>query len=204
MVTPDLRTVCQEVFGVPLVDIYTCKEVGYMAIQCPQCENYHIQSENLLVEILDDEDNPCQPGQPGRIIVTGLHNLAMPLLRYEIRDYAIPGPPCACGRGLPVISRVLGRSRNMVTLPNGDKKWPIGFLKCAEIAPIQQFQFVQKNLTQIEARLVTERPLTEKEHELLRETLNQTFGYSFELVIHYLNSIPRSANGKFEEFVSEI
>jgi phenylacetate-CoA ligase len=204
MVTPEMRTVCQEVFAVPLVDIYTSKEMGYMAIQCPQGEGYHIQSENLFLEILDDDDNPCEVGQPGRVIVTGLHNFAMPLLRYEIRDYAISGPPCACGRGLPVISRVLGRSRNMVTLPNGDKKWPTGFLRCAEIAPIQQFQFVQKNTEQIEARLVTERPLTEEEHALLRETLNQTFGYCFELVIHYLDSIPRSASGKFEEFVSEI
>jgi phenylacetate-CoA ligase len=54
-------------------------------------------------------------------VVTPLHNFAMPLIRYAIGDYAEAGPPCACGRGLPVLARILGRARNLLTLPHGER-----------------------------------------------------------------------------------
>ena len=82
--------------------MYSCEEAGYIALQCPQAEHYHCQSESVLVEVLDDEGRPCTPGQVGKVVLTALHNFAMPLIRYENQDYAEVGPPCACGRGLPV------------------------------------------------------------------------------------------------------
>jgi phenylacetate-CoA ligase len=204
MVTPQLRTLCQHALGAKLVDAYSSQEVGYLAFECPTGEPYHIQSENVLVEILDEAGQPCPPGTPGRVIVTSLHNYAMPLLRYEIRDYAIPGESCACGRGLPTLTRILGRRRNLLTLPNGEQRWPTGFLKWAQVAPIRQFQIVQKSLEQIEARLVTQRPLTLAEESHLTAILHQTYGYPFQLTFTYLDDIAGQGNGKFEEFVSEI
>ena len=78
--------------------MYSSQEVGYIALQCPENESYHIQAENVLVEILDDDGLPCEPGEVGRVVVTALHNLATPLLRYDIGDYAEVGSPCSCGR----------------------------------------------------------------------------------------------------------
>ena len=101
-----VRSLCQEAWGVPIIDMYTAQEAGYIALQCPDNEgNYHIQAENLYVEVVDDEGRPCQPGEIGRVLLTTLHNFAMPLIRYEIGDYAQVGEPCACGRGLPVLTR---------------------------------------------------------------------------------------------------
>ena len=76
------------------------------------------------MEVLDNHGRPCKEGETGRVVLTDLHNFTMPLIRYEIGDYAEVGPPCACGRGLPVLARILGRSRNMLTLPAGDRIWP--------------------------------------------------------------------------------
>jgi phenylacetate-CoA ligase len=106
LLPPETRTLVREAWGVPIRDTYSAKEVGYMALQCPEHEHLHVQSEVALVEVLDETGRPCTPGQIGRVIVTPLHNFAMPLIRYEIGDYSEVGPPCACGRGLPVLTRV--------------------------------------------------------------------------------------------------
>src|SRR6185312_15465562 len=99
---PDCRAQCEEAFGVKVIDMYSSQEVGYIALECPQEEQYHVQSENLFVEVLDEAGRACQPGEVGKVVVTTLHNFAMPLLRYDIGDYAEVGAPCRCGRNLPV------------------------------------------------------------------------------------------------------
>ena len=78
--------------------MYRTQETGYIALQCPDSENYRIQSECALVEILDAEGVPCQAGEIGRVVVTPLRNFATPFLRYDIGNYAEEGAPCPCCR----------------------------------------------------------------------------------------------------------
>ena len=164
-----------------------------------------MQSESVLVEVLDADGMPCQPGATGRLVITALHNYAMPLIRYEIRDLAEVGGQCPCGRGLPVINRILGRTRNLVTLPNGQRHWPlVGFSRFRDVAPVKQFQFVQTSLQEILARLVVERPLTGGEEDALRKIMQDRLGFPFDIRFEYLDCIPRTAGGKYEEFISEI
>lgn len=203
--TPDIRAACLEVFGVPIVDLYSSQEIGYIALQCPQSEHYHIQSENALVEILNAQNQPCSAGEIGRLVVTSLHNFATPLIRYELGDYAEAAPPCSCGRGLPVIRKIMGRHRNMLILPSGGMRWPlVGFRHYAQIAPIRQYQFIQHSLEHIEVRLVTDRSLTSEEESRLTKLIQESLGHPFHLAFTYLPEIPRQKNGKFEEFVSAI
>ena len=102
-----LRTACAEVFGCKIIHNYTSPETGYIAIQCPESENFHVQSEFVLSVIVDADNAACGPEQIGRVLITPLHNFAMPLLRYEVGDEARAGHPCPCGRGLPVMLRVI-------------------------------------------------------------------------------------------------
>ena len=202
-VSPELRAACLTSWGAKLVDSYTSEEVGYIALQCPENNQYHIQSENVLVEILDDQGNPCAPGETGRVVITSLHNYATPLIRYEIRDYAEVGEPCSCGRGLPVIRRVIGRQRNMLLLPNGERRWPItGFTRYHEVAPIRQFQFIQHSLEKIEMRFVSARKITSAEQQQLAEIINQSLGHPFSIQFSPMERIQRGVGGKYEEFIS--
>ncbi|MBU1690275.1 MAG: phenylacetate--CoA ligase family protein [Gammaproteobacteria bacterium] len=204
-VTPELRAACSEAWDVSVKAVYSAEEVGYIALQCPEYEHYHIQSENLLVEILNDENQACEPGEIGRVVITTLHNFAMPLIRYEILDYAEAGEPCPCGRGLPVIKRVMGRQRNLVTLPNGKQHWPsFPAESWAFIAPIRQIQLVQRELDIIEARLVTDRPLNAEEARELVAVLQEHLGYPFQITLQYMQQIEHKANFKYEDFISEI
>lgn len=205
MLDPETRAACERIWKVPVIDAYSSQEVGMIAMQCPDHNHYHVQAESLLVEILDDDGKPCKPGQSGRVVLTDLHNFATPLIRYEVGDYAEPGEKCSCGRGLPVIKRILGRTRNLVTLPTGERfSQSFSLFKLGGLKAIRQVQLIQKTVNDIEAKLVVTQPLTENEETELRRIITDGLGYPFDISIVYVDHIPRSKGGKFEEFMSEV
>jgi phenylacetate-CoA ligase len=195
---------CRAAWGVGVTDVYSTKESSYLALQCPEEGRYHVQSEGILLEVLDG-DRPCGPGEVGRVVVTPLHNFAMPLIREELGDYAEVGEACPCGRGLPVLKRILGRVRNLATLPTGEQFFPrLGVKRLNEIAPIELIQLVQTSLEHIEVRLVVPREISREEEEGFSGILRERLGYPFELTFTYHDEIPRGPGGKFEQFRSEI
>lgn len=202
---PMIRRFVEETWQVRLVDTYSSRECGYLAIQCPLADHYHVQAESVLVEILDDAGQPARPGEIGRVVISTLHNFASPLLRYEIGDYAEVGFPCPCGRGLPTLNRIVGRRRNMLTLPNGDKRWPrCGYDQFMDIVPVRQLRLVQRTLQTIDAEIVVERPLLDTECKALVKILQQALGHPFEIRFVYIPEIPRGPGGKFEEFQADL
>ena len=202
---PELRTRVEQFWGVPVTDNYSCEELSIMALQCPDHQHYHVQSESCLIEVLRDDDTPCQPGEVGRTVISSLNNFATPILRYENGDMAEVGEPCSCGRGLPVLNRIIGRVRNVAILPNGERRTPV-FLGNTILTslPIKHFQLIQKTLTDIEARLVVARPLTSEEEAALAKHFNDGFHYDFNFTFVYLDEIKRGVNGKYEVFKCEV
>ncbi|MCX7157332.1 MAG: phenylacetate--CoA ligase family protein [Rhodocyclales bacterium] len=202
---PDLRDRVREAWNVEIADVYSCEEVGAIALQCPQHEHYHVQSENLIVEVLNPDGKECKPGETGEVVLTTLHNFAMPLIRYRIGDYAEVGEACACGRGLPVLKRIHGRQRNMLKLPNGSQHWPsFPASLWRAIAPVEQFQLVQRCLDEIEANYVMSRDLDEHEAAQIVAALQDRLGFPFRIRLQRLPSIGRSAPHKFEDFISAL
>jgi phenylacetate-CoA ligase len=189
--------------GVVIEDTYSSQELGVIAIQCPDSTLYHVMAEHLIVEVLNDAGTACRAGEMGRVVATDIRNFAMPLVRYDIGDYAEVGPPCACGRGLPTLSRILGRERNLIVMPDGTRHWPyLGLIKLYEFAQVIQYQFIQDGRDTIELRLVVQRSLTRDEEGDLVARIQHALGYPFEVRFAYFaDRIPAGASGKFEEFV---
>lgn len=207
-VSEQLRDQARELTGRSLVDFYSCQEVGYMALQCPDYEHYHVQSENILLEVVREDGRPCLPGETGKVLVTALRNYATPLIRYEIGDYAEVGHDCPCGRGLPVLTQIHGRVRNMLRHPSGELRWPnFGFGQFIDVAPIQQFQVVQKSLTAIVFRAVVRANhgthFSPAQEANIIAILREHLGFDFAVAIEYHQSLT-GENGKFEDFVSEL
>lgn len=195
---------CREVWGVGVADIYSSEEIGVIAFQCEQ-GRYHVQSENLLLEILDATGKPVPPGQIGRVVITTLHNLAMPLVRYDLGDYAAFGEACPCGRSLPVLGRIVGRRRNMIRLPDGTEHWPsFPEGRWAGIAPIRQLQVVQRTLETVALNVVASRPLAPDEIVQLQQAFADMLCFPHAIVVDQVPEIHRQANNKFEDFVSEL
>jgi phenylacetate-CoA ligase len=204
-VPPELGGALRAAWGVPLADTYSASEAGVMALQCPQSGHYHVQSEVALVEVLDGAGKPCAPGETGRVVVTPLHNFAQPLIRYDIGDFAEVGAPCACGRGLPTLARIVGRASGMMVLPSGAVVRPRFSAAIARAAlPIAQFQIVQLSRERLEARLVVERSLSAAEEEALGGLLRAACGADLAVEFSYHAAIARGPGGKFEDFVSEV
>jgi phenylacetate-CoA ligase len=179
----------------PLIaDMYSCEEVGTIAIQCPDNpEMYHVM-ENIIVEILDEQN---QPANIGKVVITDLTSHY--LYRYEIGDYAELGT-CFCGRGLQTIKNILGRRRNMVVLPDGSKHWPlIGSSQMSHFTSVKRYQVAQVDAMTIELRLMLYAPLSEKEKEALISLIQGLLGYPFDVRFVYIEDFPK---GKFEDFVN--
>lgn len=202
---PRVGTLCQEVWGFGPSDMYSCQEAGYIALQCPDHAHYHVQSESLIVEILDADGRPCAPGEMGRVVLSDLHNFAMPLIRYENGDFAEFGEACPCGRGLPVLKNVMGRVRGMLTLADGSRIRPdFGGPHFREVADIRQYQVIQKSREKLEVKLVAPGGLSAGETTALRQMVLAQLGHPFEVEFSFHDDIPRGAGGKFEDFRSEV
>ncbi len=202
----ELRARLKEISGLAIEDNYSSQEAGPIAIQCPASGLYHIMAEALIVEVLDAHGKPCREGEIGRVVVSDLLNLATPLIRYDIGDYAEAGPSCTCGRGLPTLKRILGRERNLVHLPDGSRNWPlVGFHAFDTVAPVRQYQLIQTAIDEIEFKVVTDREITSDQERGLIEIVRQALNYPFRItVVQSRERLPLGVNGKFEEFVCRL
>jgi phenylacetate-CoA ligase len=200
----DVRDFIASETGARVFDCYSAEEIGYIAMQCPDTLLYHVMSESLIVEILDEDGKPCRKGQVGRVVATDLLNLATPMIRYDTGDYAVLGSPCSCGRGLPTLQRIMGRWRGMIVKPDGSRHWPrTGFHSYRKIAPIRQYQMIQHAVDRIELRLAIVEPLTETQRAAFTQHLLKTLGdgIAFE-ISSFVDRLPPGPNGKADEFIS--
>jgi phenylacetate-CoA ligase len=166
--------------------MYSSEECGTIAIQCPDnSEVYHVM-ENIIVEC--DEE--------GALIVSNLTNPYV--RRYKHGDHIELGE-CNCGRTLQTIKTIYGRVRNMLILPNGDKKWPtFGTRDIHETFGIKRFKVIQTSINNLEVQIISNKLTKEETNDLIKTILNSV-GEPLNVRIKYVKSFP---NYKFEEFVS--
>ncbi len=201
-VTDDLPALARAVWNVPLIDAYSSQECGYIALQCPAASGYHVMSENLRVEVLNTDGQPCAPGETGCVVVTTLHNFAMPLIRYAVGDFAEVGTACECGRGLPRLTRIMGRQRNLIRTPDGRRFWPVfGVYAWIAKVAVSQLRVVQRRTDVLEMHYVRARDLDPEETRVITDHVHRTLGWPFTLDWRRCEFIPAGPAGKFEDVI---
>lgn len=107
----DARATISNAFGCQVFNRYGSREVGDIACSCGASKSLHINEGRCLVEIVDDEGQPCSEGVEGDILVTLYSNYSMPLIRYRIEDRGVwASSECSCGLTTKRLAAVLGRS----------------------------------------------------------------------------------------------
>ena len=160
---PDVRAACREAWGVPVQDVYSCEELGLLALQCPQHRTTTCNPESVPAwRSSTREGRAAPPGGVGRVVLTSLHNLAMPLIRYAIGDFAEVGAPCPCGRGLPVLARSSG-ARGTGRPARRARAWPDAAGCGRRSRGCSNIQVVQRRLEDVEVRVARRASLSIQE-----------------------------------------
>lgn len=204
VLTDETRDEIARAFGAVVVDRYAAEETGMLAGECPD-GGRHLQSEINLVEIVDDDGKPVPAGVEGHVVVTVLYGYAMPLIRYRIGDQASLSPtPCSCGRTLPVLRRVAGRSRDLFRFANGRGVWPfVPFAELRRFIEMRQAQIIQIALGEIEVHYVPEAGGRLDVEEATRFICRCLGG---DITIRFVAraEIPRLPNGKYMDYISRV
>ncbi len=193
-------------FGVEMRDLYGCSEAHCVAWECPAGEGYHINADTVLVEFLR-HGRPVAPGEPGRVVITPLHVFAMPLLRYEIGDIGIPlAGRCACGRGLPMMKMIQGRSDDFVTLPSGFVVPPVGtFADVFEARPdVAEFFLLQEKKDLIRVRIVPRGRLQPDTLDRLQRDIEALTRHEAVVEIVVVDRLERPPGGKIRRIASRV
>ena len=204
---PHDRDALGQAFG-PAFETYGCREFQLVGSECEVHDGLHQSMENQIVELLvrvpGQPPRPAAPGETGEVVVTDLHNLATPVIRYDLGDLATVGAPCPCGRGLPVLTRIVGRRRGLLRYPDGRVAWPVFTVACRQAARYRELQLVQDDVDRLRLRVVADPPLTAADHAALTAALHGALGHPFAVTIEAVATLGRGPAGKLEEFVSHV
>ena len=204
-VREDYRRHVKDVLGIPVIELYGSEESGAIAHQCPEHDGLHVISELVLVEILDEKNQACPPGKLGRVVITVLHNAAQPLIRYEQADLAIAGEACPCGRGLPVITKVQGRMRNLFSLPDGTTFSPsLPSSAFLTILHARWWQVAQVARDAIEVRFHPQQDVSSEEHAQFRKLIADTWSPSLSVAFKPQAAPESFGARKHIDFINEI
>jgi phenylacetate-CoA ligase len=202
------KSLIEEVFDCRVYNEYGCGEFGPIAFECEEGQ-MHINSENILVEIIKD-GKPVQPGESGEIILTELNNRAMPLIRYRMGDIGLLSDKvCLCGRKLPVLEKIVGRELDFIVGSNGEKvhgeyfNYLMEEIQDKDMA-IKQFQIVQKMKGEIEFHIVKDDNFTDKTLLYINTQLAQILGEEMKIKYIYNKKIKRLQSGKLRLVVSKL
>jgi phenylacetate-CoA ligase len=204
------RRLIEEVFECKVYDAYSAWEAYEIASECPEHTGLHIAAEDMILEVVDDAGIPVPAGKEGRILLTNLHNYAMPLIRYEIGDLGtMSDRDCPCGRWLPLLAAVNGRvcdaimTRSKGTVPGMSLPWD--FLAQWKV---EQFQIVQEDIDRLVVRLVftdsvTEQYIVELSQEIRRRYVT-ILGQDMNIVVEPVDQILPLKSGKRQIVVSKL
>jgi phenylacetate-CoA ligase len=197
------RAAIGEAFQCPVRENYGMTEIVAGGSECEQ-GTLHLWPEAGVVEVLE-EGRPAPPGQSGDLIITGLINADMPLIRYRVGDRgALPAEdkPCSCGRTLPVLAQVEGRSDEVLITADGRRIGRLDPVFKGEL-PVREAQIIQESVQQIRVRYVPAPGFSSRDESVIIQQLQARLG-PMEVILEPVPEIPREANGKFRAVVSRL
>lgn len=166
----------------------------------------HITAEDIVVEIVDPEGRPVPAGTSGAIVITHLATRDFPFIRYMTGDVGtLDGGTCTCGRGLPLLKRIEGRSTDFVMAQDGTVLHGLALIYILrELPQVRAFKIIQESLSQTRVLLVALPALDAPQRALIARQFQVRLGVGVEIVIDEVQQIPPEASGKFRYVISKV
>ncbi len=203
---PIQREAIEAAFQCKVFDFYGMAERVIYASECECHEGHHLNFDYSITELLDGNNEPVSVGKIGRIVATGLWNYGMPLIRYKTSDAsALKSNKCSCGRVFPLMQDVTTKDEDIVTTPDG--RLISSSVLTHPFKPmhnIEESQIIQEDLRSITIKIVKKEMYSEKDSLKLTKALKERLGDGVNINLEFVESIPRTRNGKFRWVISKV
>lgn len=198
------RRTIEAAFSCPVRDTYGMSEAVAAASECPH-GGMHIWPDVGVLQVLDRHGSRVPEQTTGEFVCTGLLNADMPLIRYRVGDrgsLASPEASCACGRSLPQLAFVEGRTDDLLYAPDGRVVGRMDPVFKARL-PIREAQIIQEAIDVIRVRYIPADGFTEADGESIAERIRARMG-RVTVVLEAVDDIPRTSNGKFRAVICNL
>jgi len=200
MLLPHERSAITEAFQCEATDQYGCEEVGLIACECERHEGLHLNIDHVYVEFLREDGTAAGPGEEAKIVVTDLLNRGMPLVRYIMEDLVVPASrACSCGRGLPLVEGVTGRTADFLVRKDGSLVAGVSLVErtLTKIKGIDQMQIVQERVEHITVRVVRDAQYDSASEGQLLDEFRNVFGPEVRIDVVYPERLAQTPSGKY-------
>lgn len=201
-----VKNYIKESLRVRIHDVYGSTETKELAWQCAEGQGYHINEDEAVIEIVDNQGLVLPAGRPGNIVVTDLRNNAMPLIRYRNQDKGLlMNSKCPCGIGFALMQPLTGRASEHVQLPNGHSLSPFLFTTSIEkTRGLLQYQIVQENINTLRVKTIFAPGGFDRGRKSILKTLMDVTENLMDIEIVECEKIDLEKNGKLMVVKKEI
>jgi phenylacetate-CoA ligase len=201
----DQRETIARVFGCAVANGYGGRDAGFIAHECPH-GGMHITAEDIIVEIVGAKGMPLPSGEPGEIVVTHLATRDFPFIRYRTGDVGVlDDRVCSCGRGLPLLREVQGRTTDFVVAADGTLMHGLALIYAVrELPGIRAFKIVQEDKLRTRVLVIRAPGFDERVRQKIAQGLHARLGTEVEIAIEEVAELPAERSGKFRYVVSKV
>ncbi len=202
---PHQRELISQTLNCPVANGYGGRDSGFIAHECPQ-GGMHVMSDSIVLEIVDASGRPVRPGESGEIVVTDLYSEDAPFIRYATGDVGVASSRmCACGRALPLLEHIEGRSNDLVVAPDGRLINALALVyPLREINGIEQYRIAQKEVDWFHVQMTCNSEFRKEGEDRIRTGWTELLRAPIRVTFEYLPRIPPDPRGKFRHVVSEV
>lgn len=202
----DDKNLIESSFGVPVINEYGASEVGLIAFENSNGE-WIVNSEDLFVEVLDEQDNILPFGQEGRIVITSLYNKAHPMIRYDIGDTGALSKTSTFKN--PVLEKLTGRTNDVAKLANGKVVPGLTFYYVTksiieDAGSIKEFVIIQKDVETFKIEYVSEQEFSPVQIQKILGAIETFVGKDLNVYFERKQILKRNKSGKLKQFTSLI
>lgn len=197
------RATISHVFGCRVANGYGGRDAGFIAHECP-AGGMHLTADDVVVEIVNEAGQVQPPGVAGEIVITHLSTNEFPFIRYRTGDIGVLGAtPCSCGRGLPLLQDIQGRTTDFVVSADGTVMHGLSLIYILrDLAGVKSFKVVQESRALTRVLLVTDDDFASSAVTRIVSGFKQRLGADVSVVVDRVDNIPAEKSGKFRYVIS--